>query len=87
MNTATGKPRLRARRAPAPIYPKSAGDILGVVVVGFTVNPNGGVDRARVVRGNPPRVFDASALAAVRSWQFEAPGRSVRTTRTFRFAP
>lgn len=79
--------RLRPIAMAAPVYPKAAGRQTGEVLVSFTVSPTGGVEKARVVRGNPPRVFESSALTAVRSWRFEAPGRSVRTTRLLHFAP
>lgn len=43
----------------------------GRVVVSLRIGPDGAVRAARVVQADPPGVFDAAVLAAVRQWQFE----------------
>ena len=80
---------LRPLSTPAPRYPPDAlrGGQSGEVQVEFTVNPDGSVANARVVRANPPRVFDREAVAAVRRWRFEPVGEPVTTRRTIGFNP
>ncbi len=58
-----------------PIYPPQAKSqqIEGEVVIGYDVTIEGRVINARVVSSDPVGLFDASALAAVRSWRFNAP--------------
>src|SRR5690606_16895790 len=62
---------LRPLSTPAPRYPVEAlrASQSGEVQVEFTVSPDGSVSDARVVRANPPRVFDREAVAAVRRWR------------------
>jgi len=57
------------------------------VQIEFTVGTDGSVTSARVVRANPPRVFDREALNAVERWRFQPIGAPVTTRRTFNFAP
>jgi protein TonB len=57
------------------------------VIVEFTVGTDGSVTSARVVRGNPPRVFDREAVAAVRRWRFQPVPNEVTTRRTIGFRP
>jgi protein TonB len=80
---------LRPLSTPAPRYPPEAlrAGQSGEVQVEFTVNPDGSVANARVVRANPPRVFDREAVAAVRRWRFEPVGAPVTTRRTIGFNP
>jgi protein TonB len=80
---------LRALSTPAPTYPPDAlrAGQAGEVQVESTVNPDGSVSNARVVRANPPRVFDREAVAAVRRWRFEPVGAPVTTRRTIGFNP
>jgi len=54
-------------------YPREADDggISGYVVVEFTLQRNGRASGARVVDANPPKIFDASALAAVSQGRFD----------------
>ena len=54
------------------VYPTDAQDqkIEGYVKVAYDVNVDGSVSNAHVVEAVPPGVFDAAALAAVRSWRF-----------------
>jgi protein TonB len=80
---------LRALSTPAPRYPPEAlrSGQSGEVQVEFTVNPDGSVATARVVRADPPRVFDREAVAAVRRWRFEPVAAPVTTRRTIGFSP
>ncbi len=58
-----------------PVYPPGAQSqgIEGLVVIRYDVNVAGMVENARVVRSDPAGLFDDAALAAVRSWRFNAP--------------
>ncbi len=60
-----------------PVFPEQAraDGIEGRVVVRYDVDLEGIVRNARVVLSEPPGVFDAAALAAVRSWRFNPPVR------------
>lgn len=74
---------------PQPRYPAAAArrQQSGEVQIEFTVGTDGSVTNARVVRANPPRVFDREALSAVERWRFQPIGAPVTTRRTFNFAP
>ena len=80
---------LRAISTPPPKYPTEAlrSQQSGEVVVEFTVGVDGSVTEARVVRSNPPRVFDREAVAAVKRWRFQPVGAPVTTRRTIGFKP
>ena len=80
---------VRPISTPAPRYPPDAlrAGQSGEVLVEFTVNPDGSVGNARVVRADPPRVFDREAVAAVRRWRFEPVTAPVTTRRTIGFNP
>ncbi|NZA24990.1 energy transducer TonB [Luteimonas sp. SJ-92] len=80
---------LRAISTPAPRYPVEAlrSGQSGEVLVEFTVAPDGSVSSARVVRADPPRVFDREAVSAVRRWRFEPVGESITTRRSIAFSP
>lgn len=80
---------LRAISTPAPKYPTEAlrSQQSGEVVVEFTVGVDGSVTDARVVRSNPPRVFDREALAAVKRWRFQPIAAPTTTRRTIGFKP
>ena len=80
---------LRAISTPAPKYPPDAyrSGTSGEVQVEFTVGPDGSVSNARVVRANPPRVFDREAIAAVKRWRFQPVASAVTTRRTITFNP
>lgn len=82
-------PTLRPLSTPAPRYPAEAlrAAQSGEVQVEFTVAPDGSVSDARVVRADPPRVFDREAVAAVRRWRFEPVSQPVTTRRTIAFNP
>ncbi len=77
----------RLLRQVAPKYPPAAGRRRqeGQVEVAFTINADGRVSDVQVISSNPPRVFDRAAIAAMEDWRYEAPGRSIRSTRTFAF--
>ncbi|MBS0456884.1 MAG: energy transducer TonB [Proteobacteria bacterium] len=72
-----------------PEYPRAAlrDNVSGEVTVAFTVNADGSVSGASVIKADPKRVFDAAALDAIRKWKFEAPGEPVSGKRTFVFNP
>lgn len=80
---------LRAISTPSPRYPPDAlrSGQSGEVQVEFTVGTDGSVTNARVVRANPPRVFDREAVAAVKRWRFQPVGAPVTTRRTIGFNP
>ena len=80
---------LRAVSTPSPAYPPEAlrAGESGEVVVEFTVNPDGSVSNPRVVRANPPRVFDRAAINAVRRWRFQPIASATTTRRTIGFNP
>ncbi|MGY0612514.1 MULTISPECIES: energy transducer TonB [unclassified Luteimonas] len=82
-------PTLRPLSTPAPRYPPDAlrAAQAGEVQVEFTVGADGSVSDARVVRADPPRVFDREAVAAVRRWRFEPVSEPVTTRRTIAFNP
>lgn len=67
------KPQPRHRAEPE--YPAKARQrgIKGHVVVRVKVNADGRAGSARVVEAKPPGVFEESALAAVKQWEF-SPG-------------
>ena len=54
------------------VYPAHAraNNVEGRVVVGYDITAAGTVANAVVVESEPPGVFDAAALDAVRSWRF-----------------
>jgi protein TonB len=74
---------------PAPKYPREAyrEGTSGEVQVEFTVGTDGSVTAARVVRADPPRVFDREALNAVRRWKFQPVSSPVTSRRTIGFKP
>ena len=80
---------LRAISTPSPGYPRDAyrDRASGEVQVEFTVGTDGAVTAARIVRANPPRVFDRATLDAVNRWKFEPVGSPVTTRRTIGFSP
>ncbi|WP_182335579.1 energy transducer TonB [Stenotrophomonas acidaminiphila] len=82
-------PSLRAVSTPAPRYPADAlrSGTSGEVLVELTVGTDGSVTDARVLRANPPRVFDREALNAVRRWRFEPISSPTTTRRTLAFQP
>ncbi|HEY4529084.1 MAG TPA: energy transducer TonB, partial [Luteimonas sp.] len=81
----TTPPRLLHQ--PPPRYPSLAlsQKLEGSVQVAFTIGADGTVSDARVLRADPPGVFERSALAAVGGYRFEPPGRAMPSTVTVRF--
>lgn len=55
-----------------PRYPERAlaRGLEGRVLVEFTIGRSGAVSEARVIASEPPGVFDAAALEAVRQWRY-----------------
>ena len=86
---AAAAPTLRAVSTPAPRYPADAlrAGTSGEVLVELTVGTDGSVTDARVLRANPPRVFDREALNAVKRWRFEPISSPTTTRRTLAFQP
>ena len=80
---------LRPISTPAPRYPPDAlrAGTSGEVQVEFTVGVDGSVTAVRVVRADPPRIFDREAVNAVRRWRFEPVPAPVTTRRTMNFSP
>ena len=70
-------------------YPEAARQsrVMGVVILEITVQPDGTVSNARVLRSIPS--LDAAALEAVRQWRYEPTGlpNAVNMTVTVNFAP
>ncbi|MGH9381444.1 MAG: energy transducer TonB [Thermoanaerobaculia bacterium] len=71
---------------PGPVYPQELAQegIEGWVIVETTVSREGRVTRPRALRSSDPR-FEASAIEAVRQWQFQPAifkGRPVEVTYT-----
>lgn len=81
--------QLRPISTPAPRYPADAlrAGTSGEVLVEITVATDGSVSNARVIRANPPRIFDRETLAAVRRWRFEPVDQPVTTRRSLGFDP
>jgi protein TonB len=64
------KPPVKLKDVP-PIYPADAqaSKVQGVVIIEATIDTNGFVSSARVLRGMP--MLDQAALEAVNQWQFQ----------------
>ena len=56
-----------------PQYPRNEllGGVEGWVKIQFVVFPDGSVSSPRVIESKPPRVFDSSALRAIKKWKFK----------------
>jgi TonB family protein len=56
-----------------PAYPRDAlqRSIQGVVDMHLEIRPDGTVAEAKVIRSEPPGVFDKAALTAIRKWKFQ----------------
>jgi protein TonB len=70
-----------------PVYPRAAARAgkEGWVKVAFTITAEGGVVDASVVESSPRRVFDRSALRAIRKWRFQprlVDGKPVKSRAT-----
>ena len=55
-----------------PAYPRRAkqAGIEGSVTMEVLINPDGTVSQAKVMEADPPRLFDAAALTAIKRWKF-----------------
>jgi len=82
---ASGSRPLQLLSGAGPIYPSEAraAGVEGRVVVAYDVTVDGRVINARVVQAEPPGIFDAAALTAVRSWRFNAPREAGRPVAAF----
>jgi TonB family protein len=71
-----------------PTYPPRAErrGIEGWVHLSFVIQPDGSVDEVKVVAAEPERVFDREAVAALKLWRFEAPGRQISAQRRMDFS-
>ena len=56
-----------------PQYPRKAlmAKIEGWVTLEFTINETGGVEDIKVLKAQPPRVFDKAAMRALYKWKFK----------------
>lgn len=81
--------QVRPVSTPSPSYPNEAlrNGLAGEVQVEFTINPDGSVSNVRIVRADPPRVFDRAALSAVRRWRFQPVSAPITTRRSINFEP
>ena len=77
-----------------PRYPARAqrDRLSGTVVVEFEINPDGTVANPRVVKSEPPNVFDDAAIKAILRWKFKpkiVAGKPVSqyASQVFRFTP
>ncbi len=80
---------LRLVNAPPPRYPADAlrENISGEVLLELSIDTDGSVSSAKVVRSSPPRVFDCEALTAVKRWKFAPISEPTVTRRTINFKP
>lgn len=62
-------PRVRI----SPVYPENMRhrEVTGWVEVGFTVGKTGATKNIRVLKANPPAVFDRAAMRAVKGWKYQ----------------
>ena len=67
-----------------PVYPEDAlaNGIEGEVELAFKVNIRGNPKKIKVIRSEPPGVFDKAAIKALKQWKFEARTRAGKETRT-----
>ena len=56
-----------------PQYPRNEllGGVEGWVKIQFVVTADGSVSSPKIVDSKPPRVFDSSALRAIKKWKFK----------------
>lgn len=72
VSSASHGPQLMGGAGPSYPPQAKADGIEGRVTVAYGITVDGRVVNARVVAAEPPGVFDAAALAAVRSWRYRA---------------
>jgi len=75
-----------------PVYPPRAmrAGIEGVVTVEFTITAAGKVADPRIIKADPPKMFDRAVLRAIKKWKFQprvVDGKAVprRATQDIRF--
>lgn len=70
-----------------PRYPRKAKlrQISGFVQLIFTINRDGTVSNARVVKSNPKGFFEKNSLKAIQKWKFKALKFTQDATITFNF--
>jgi protein TonB len=76
-----GQPIMEQPATRFPIrYPRSAeaAQIEGRVVLSVTILPDGSVTNVRIIRANPPGIFEGSAIQSVSLWKYR-PSGVVRT--------
>ncbi len=83
----TGNSGVVVLSRPKPTYPSKAmrSGKEGWVKVSFTITEQGTVKNPKVVAAKPRRIFDRSALQAIRKWRFKpktVAGKPVRTKAT-----
>jgi TonB family protein len=68
--------RLKVRRYVEPKYPRNAliRRVAGWVEVAFTVDTSGRTRDVRVLKSDPPGIFEDAALSAVKRWRFDTAG-------------
>ena len=92
-DAALGEPRtlslaeLGIQRYVPPVFPRIAQrrGLTGHVEVAFTIEADGRTRSFQVVEAVPGDVFEASAIDAVRQWQFEPRRDALRASVTLRF--
>ncbi|MDP2241101.1 MAG: energy transducer TonB [Burkholderiales bacterium] len=62
------RPQIRDRVI--PVYPESAVNLTGRVIVNIFISASGTVDEVAVVRAEPPGIFDESAISAFSAARF-----------------
>ena len=56
----------------SPVYPPRArrAGIEGRVLVEFTISENGTVEDPKIIKAEPPKIFNRAVLRAIRGWKF-----------------
>lgn len=62
------RPQIRDRVM--PVYPETAGNLAGKVIVNVFISASGTVDEVAVVQSGPPGIFDESAISAFGAARF-----------------
>jgi TonB family protein len=74
-----------------PRYPQAAVDqrLEGLVQFDVTISPQGDVTDVKVIKAEPPGVFEQSTIDAVKTWKYCPSGRTitVRLDVTFQLPP
>ncbi|MCP3866905.1 MAG: TonB family protein [Gammaproteobacteria bacterium] len=79
--------RLTPVHRQSPRYPRRAkrSGVEGVVTVAFTVTTTGSVRDPKVIKSNPPGVFDRVVLSAIKHWRFASRHSDVRAVQDITF--